>query len=321
MKKVPGVRALAFASRWFEPQTVSTVFEPLVADWQREWQEAPVSRRKWVTGRASAAFVCATIVSSPRIVMTAIPRTITVAVISRIAIFSTTVGIVLGLPLARKLEPRLLDATWTETWLLRILPGTLMMAFPFAMVLAVDAIRRRNDVAPRVKRSAVLRLALVSFLFAAAAESFIVPFASEQWLHASTPDGWNVPQPLPQDSSTVALLRNPDRLTANVPGRYTRAGEIRRALIARSVATVLPALLIWLRWTMLERSRRWRYWPLSGGPMTALIFTGFAAAYMGGMYAELQLRWQAGNGLWLPIVVFSVWALLEQRRAIDPQEA
>ncbi len=29
-------RALAFASRWFDPATVSSVFEPLIADWQRE---------------------------------------------------------------------------------------------------------------------------------------------------------------------------------------------------------------------------------------------------------------------------------------------
>ena len=30
-------RALAFASRWFDEATVHRTFEPLIADWQREW--------------------------------------------------------------------------------------------------------------------------------------------------------------------------------------------------------------------------------------------------------------------------------------------
>jgi hypothetical protein len=37
-------RALEFASRWFDESTVRSTFEPLTADWQREWQDAPPSR-------------------------------------------------------------------------------------------------------------------------------------------------------------------------------------------------------------------------------------------------------------------------------------
>lgn len=32
---MPGTRLLRFARLWFPPSTVSSVFEPLVADWQR----------------------------------------------------------------------------------------------------------------------------------------------------------------------------------------------------------------------------------------------------------------------------------------------
>jgi hypothetical protein len=38
-------RALLFAQRWFDAATVQRVFEPLIADRQREWQDASPSRR------------------------------------------------------------------------------------------------------------------------------------------------------------------------------------------------------------------------------------------------------------------------------------
>ena len=37
-------RALAFASRWFDETSVRRAFAPLIADWQREWQDASPSR-------------------------------------------------------------------------------------------------------------------------------------------------------------------------------------------------------------------------------------------------------------------------------------
>ena len=42
-------RALAFASRWFDEATVRRTFEPLIADWQREWHDASGARRPWRT--------------------------------------------------------------------------------------------------------------------------------------------------------------------------------------------------------------------------------------------------------------------------------
>ncbi len=74
--KVPGVRALSFASRWFDPATVHRTFEPLIADWQREWYESAPSRRPWVSIRAWAAFICSAAISSPGIIATPTPRSI-----------------------------------------------------------------------------------------------------------------------------------------------------------------------------------------------------------------------------------------------------
>jgi hypothetical protein len=69
---LPGTRALAIASQWFDPRTVSTVFEPLVADWQRQWLDAapPKRARTWLHG--AAAFCVATVTASPQVVATKI---------------------------------------------------------------------------------------------------------------------------------------------------------------------------------------------------------------------------------------------------------
>ncbi len=56
---MPGTRLLEFARRWFPPSTVSSVFEPLVADWQRELRDAsqaPLARRAAVVVRGLLAF-------------------------------------------------------------------------------------------------------------------------------------------------------------------------------------------------------------------------------------------------------------------------
>ena len=66
-------RALAFVSRWFDAATVRRTFEPLIADWQREWQDAPPAQRWLVSLRGMRAFVLAVMVSSPQIILTSAP--------------------------------------------------------------------------------------------------------------------------------------------------------------------------------------------------------------------------------------------------------
>ena len=55
----PGSRWLAFASRWFDERTVASVFEPLIADYQREWRDEGSSRRVLISIRAMVAFAVA----------------------------------------------------------------------------------------------------------------------------------------------------------------------------------------------------------------------------------------------------------------------
>jgi hypothetical protein len=124
-------RALAFASRWFDEATVRRVFEPLIADWQREWQDASPAGRARASLLRLSAFLCAVIVSCPQIARTTAPSSVTNHVATRIARFTFPAATLLIMPLVINME----GLSWIR--ILLIVPQALVLAFPFAMVGAV----------------------------------------------------------------------------------------------------------------------------------------------------------------------------------------
>lgn len=59
-------RALAFASLWFDDTTVHRVFEPLIADWDRECAEA-TREKKWLAlARGGGSFALTCVMLAPR---------------------------------------------------------------------------------------------------------------------------------------------------------------------------------------------------------------------------------------------------------------
>lgn len=308
--KVPGVQALNFAARWFDPQTVHRTFEPLIADWQREWYDSPPSRRAWVSLRGCVAFLCAAVISTPAVVAAPIPHLLTRRVAGRVIVFCLIAADLLSIPMVRSIE-----APWLPTLLLRAIPTGLLMAFPFAMIIAVDAIRKDAGVPPHIARAAALKLAVIAMLLTIAVNGLVLPFATQQWWKVTTPAGWNIPEPTLTQLSTPALLTHPDRYTAIVPGHYTRAGEIRRELIKRVVLSMMPALFIWLRWSAWSHPRRRQFWPLPALAMTALVIVAFFVTFFGGFRLEIEWEMQPGTGLMLPLIVFGLWSLAEQEWA------
>ena len=312
----PGTRALAFASRWFDPAVVHRTFEPLIADWQREWYESAPSRRASVSVRAWAAFICSVAISSPRIIATPTPRSISVRVAGRVSLFCLLAGGALCIPMVRAVSGRELGAPLWAGVLLVALPAALAIAFPVAMVIAVDAIRRASGVPPHVERAAAVKLGVFATLVMITVGSWLAPLAGQTWLEISTPAGWNVPQPRVQQLSTLALLTHPERNTAMVPRRqYTRAGEIRRELLQRAMMSVMPAMLVWLRWSTLSQRRRRRFWPLPGWAMTVVVGAAYLGTFFVAAIVEVESGLMPGTGMVLPLLVFGLWALLEQRAA------
>lgn len=290
-------RALAFASRWFDEATVRRTFEPLIADWQREWQDAPRSRRAGVTGRGLAAFVCAVIVSSPRIACTPAPPTLTNRVATRIAQFTLPAAALLVMPFVMNIEARWLDGML----ILFLLPQALTLAFPFAMVAAVDAIRRHETLPPHVERAAVIKLGSTAVVLMVGCHGWVVPATNQAWRDTIRPAGMSAPARGIRELTTMELIKEPSRAhayeTTNAGGR---AAVINRELNNRAHLALLPVMLLWLRWGMLDRPQRRWYSPLPVWIVTPIVIAGFFALNFVGINFARSVQIPQAVGVWLP---------------------
>ena len=305
-----GSRALTFASRWFDAATVARVFEPLVADWQRQWLEAPASRRALVTLYGFAAFVCAVIVSTPRIVRTPAPAGLTNEIATRLARFTAIATALLMIPVIIELTSWWMkDASWVRGSLyLLAIPSAITMAFPFAMTGAVDIIHRRGML-PHVGRAALIKLGAVAVLFTLAYSGWVVPLAGQAARTAMNPEGMGAPLLTVQDLTTFQLAFDPDRATVFAQGTYnaSRSASISNELNRRIVLTMLPLVLLWLRWTAFSLPRGGWIRPLPWIAATLIAAAVFVGLFFFGFHVEKTWQLPPGTGCWLPIAAFAVW--------------
>lgn len=300
-------RALAFASRWFDDVTIRRTFEPLIADWQREWQNASRSRRWSVSARGLLAFFIATIVSSPVILKTAPPPAVVRRVIACVAWFVTVIAVLLAIPFIT--EQRIVWQAVPQI-LLTLLPSGMVLALPFSMLMAVDVIRRERGLAPHVARATALKLAIGAVGFMAIGQGFVVPAANQQFRLMVTPRGVTPPLPGLRERSTLELLMDPIRQEPAAP--YTRAGSIRRELSNRAVLALMPAIFVWLRWIAHDVRRPRRFWPLPIAAMLIVAIIGFFSSYWTGLLAESAWNLKPGTGYWFPIVIATLIGVARQ---------
>lgn len=310
MPRVPGSRALAFASRWFDRATVTRVFEPLIADWQREWQEASPVRRARVSWRGLAAFVCAVLVSSPQVAFTAVPSAVTNRVASRMTRF-------IAVPCVLSLIPFLSEMSgvrWSAALWLFVLPPIITLAFPFSMIGATDAIRRYEPLAPQVERAMATKLAAFALLFMIVFGGWVVPAANQAWrVGTTTKDG--APARGVRELTTFELLVDPTRASEHeaFSGGADRATRIQRQLNNRAALTVVPVFLLWLRWRSIDTgSKRWRS-PLPPSIAAILSCAVFVTASFSGWWLERRFHLSPGVGYWLPIVIMVLWGATRER--------
>jgi hypothetical protein len=138
-----------FARRWFPPSIVSGVFEPLVADWQRQWNDATPAQRRWINAKGFAAFATTTAMMTPRLILA--PSSFSARPLVVAGGFWLLMSFILLIPFLRQNGP--LDLVWL------LLPSCLTAMLPFAMLPALDAIRREGEVATPRERRAVITLA------------------------------------------------------------------------------------------------------------------------------------------------------------------
>jgi hypothetical protein len=299
-------RALAFATRWFDQATVARIFDPLIADWQREWQEAPPSQRTRVSLRGLAAFVCACIVSSPAVLLTRAPKSVADRVVSRMTRFIALVSVVLLSPMLM----RLADDGRYGMLVLTMVPYAITTAFPFAFIGAADAIRRTAPIPPNVERALALKLAIVAVLFMIVFGGFVVPASHQAFRVIETEGGAPVIRAV-RELTTWQLITDPTMAAAQEPytGGADRATRIQRELNNRAAVALMPVFVLWIRWIGIGAGRGKWWSPLPAPLMTAIVFAVFTSGSFLGFQLERAYNWVAGAGHWLPIAAFLLWGM------------
>lgn len=305
-------RALAFASLWFDEPTVRRTFEPLIADWQREWHDANPSRRRWVSMRGLGAFVLAVIVSSPRIALTAAPSEVTNQIATRmvrvVAILTTLLMIP---PVIQFWSLWTAGSSWVRgSVFLFPLPTAMALAFPLAVMAGVDAIRRHQSLPCHVQRAAAFKLGAFAAAFMLVYSGWVIPAANQASQRVINPPGMTAPLRGIRDLTTTELVFNPARATVFAPGTYlaSRSMSIQRELNGRAAMTVMPLVLLWLRWRAYHRPKHG--WPLPTWFAIPIAIGVLSTANSFGGWLERDWQFWTGTRQWMPIVVFAMWGLV-----------
>jgi hypothetical protein len=323
---VPGAGALKFASRWFDPAIVHRTFEPLIADWQREWIEATASRRSCVHVKGAFAFCVAAAVSMPAIIIARAPKSLTDRVTRRIAWTTAGITAVLMIPFFREIGPLRLRGLL----ILFAIPQAMTLAFPFTMVAAVDAIRHARDVAPHVARATTAKLAVFAVVFMAFNHGWVVPAANQAWrnvmfresLERKEPGAYRFgPARGVRELTTSELITASALAPGHEPGNYAdpviqvgptvfSVKSVRVEINNRATLAVLPVFLLWRRWRALDLPVG-RWWS-PRHPILATIAALVLFVSLRGFFNSVEQAWSlpAGSGAWIELTFLAVIGMM-----------
>jgi hypothetical protein len=298
---------LRFVRRWFDERTVGSVFEPLLADHQREWFDAPAAARRRIAARTALSFAIALVTLLPRAVVAApTPAAITRRVIARMISFISVASLLMAVPFLtelRRVPPGRL------AWLFALLlPSMIVLAFPFAMGFVVDGIRRSAAPTP-AERIVLLRTAAVGVAFMVLFGGWLVPAANQQFRATVMSERWLTPTRGARELSTAQLLANPEHALV-AEGRGLRVA-VARELHNRASLALLPLVLIWLRWRALgDRSPQWL---LPAWLSATVTIGGYFFMRENDLWLESLLDLGPGAAAWAPLAVFLVLGWIRDR--------
>ena len=310
----PGSRLLTFAAQWFDDATVARVFEPLIADYQREWADAAPAQRAWIrlSGVSAIAITFATMFSRT-LVLAPMPPAITRRVLARLIIFTSVASALLMVPFV--VQMREMPMPQFAAAAVSLLPSSVLLAFPFAMPWVADGIRRRGRATP-VERVVALRVAIFAVALAILTIGWVVPLSNQQFRNIAAPQSSRPPALGARELTITQLLSEPTPVVADAryAGNSSRRA-VRRELHNRLVIALLPALLLWMRWTALARpGSRW-FVRLPVAAETALVIGIFFTLYLASVWIEPALGLDAGTGFWTPLIVLLLIGALRHGRS------
>ena len=299
---------LQFVRRWFDERTVTNVFEPLLADHQREWLDAPPAARLWIAMRTAAVLLAAIARLAPRVlVLTPTPPSITRRIVARMILFVSVVSGLMVIPLLTELtEVGPGRLAWLLMWLL---PSAVVLVLPFAMGFAVDGVRRHSHATP-AERIAMLRAAIAAMVFTIVVGGWIVPAANQQFRLTVKADPWHPPARGARELTTPQLITTPWLARAEGPANRV---AIQRELHNRASLVVLPLVLMWLRWRALDHpSPQW----LLPAWLSATVTIGiYFSLRENDIRIEALLGLEPGAAAWVPLAVFLAIGWIRARAA------
>jgi hypothetical protein len=292
---MPGTRLMHFARRWFPPSTVSSVFEPLVADWQRQWNDATPAERRWINAKGFAAFATTTVMMTPRLALEA--EAFHARPLLLAGGFWLLTSCLVTLPFARE--------GFSPEQLLFLLPASLTMMLPFAILPAIDAIRRDGDTPTERQRRAAITLAVLAAMGVTVGQGWLTPASNQHFRNDVATERSGRPTLVSRgikEYTTSELIAGD---VASTPALYGMPRV--RELNNRVALAMLPTVLVWLRWRSLSRLRT-RSWPVLKSCFLAIgATTAFLAVMTAGPSLE-RIFLAPGFGPTLALALFAFTA-------------
>lgn len=299
---LPGTRLLGFARLIVEPDTVTRVLEPLVADAQREWLVADTRWRRVlvrvVCGAAlgwSAAH-CFALESTPSDV-----RRRAWATVFTFTLLGT---LVLAMPLAW--VPPDLMVYW--------LPSTLMVAVPFAVLPLAMLLGTNLD---RIaSRRYLIRFTVVAALLVFVFNGWVTPYANQRFrehaVRRAAEEAGNLTEYRPPARGIRELTTTELFFIHLSPMRHVASPtKLREELQSRATLPLLPVVLAVMGWSLTRESS-------AAGPARLLAWWVFACATFAltrslGMTLERSWSVPREAAIWLPLVMWLVASIVLMR--------
>ena len=313
---MPGTRLLAFARRWFPPSTVANVFEPLVADWQRQWIDASPPLRTWIAMTGAGAFIRTALVCSSEILFVAPPATMTRRVLARLIILTSVAALPFLMPSLLELRTLRLEAAIPlAMW---VVPSAIASALPFAFGFSADVIRRNGSGLTRAERAVSVQLATLAVLGVIFFQGWVVPAANQRYrsgmvrheaFTALSLDAMGEPPRSIGELNTLELARE-FAATPSSEHPHGRANQLGRALYSRAAFPALTLVIMWLRWRAPGASRR--RWPAAITTPVALVLTAVTYFTLGAVF-DLALGGGPAVGASAPLAVLVLFGWFRGR--------
>jgi hypothetical protein len=247
---MPGWRLLSLARRWFDEATVVRVFEPLLADWQRECAGLTGRRRVacWLQGLT--AFATAFVLTLTRKPQHPPPAGLDLRTWRVAGAFTACGTLMLLLPWVSQI---FVEGRWVPRVDL-VVPSALVLAVPMAMVPAIMLILTDGRWHPADARLSVVRFSVMSTLLVLVLGGWLVPTANQQWRVAvSARHGYYDNQPVLRGTRELTLS---ELAAAETPMDLLDPHHRDREFHTRLIIITAPIVMTILAFGVARRPRR-----------------------------------------------------------------